>query len=69
MRTSPVGIKIYMKAKGEHGKLFALSGPDHPLSTIFTCHEGECYTLFAAFGTDRDAIDYYDEAVQMAPND
>jgi monoamine oxidase len=64
------GVKVYMQAKGKHGKMFALSGADHPLSTVFTYYEGEDHTLFAAFGSNRDAIDYYDdEAVQSALRD
>jgi monoamine oxidase len=64
------GVKIYIKVKGKHGKVFALAGADHPLSAMLTYYEGEDHTLFAAFGVDREAIDYYDdEAVQAALRD
>lgn len=64
------GVKLYIRAKGKHGKVFGMSRESHPISSLFTYKEGEGHTLFTGFGIDSQAIDYFDEEeVQKAVRD
>ncbi len=64
-RHNGVGIKLFVKAKGRYGKLFAMADPGHPIGSLFTYDEGDDHTLFAGFGTDAQAMDFLDaKAVQ-----
>jgi monoamine oxidase len=64
------GVKLYIRVRGKQGKVFGMSGENHPISSLFTYKEGEDHTLFTGFGIDSQAMDYYDEeAIQNAVRD
>lgn len=61
-RHTGLGIKLYIRARGNLGKVFMMADSSHRLSNIFSYHEAEDHTILVAFGADPEALDMYDEA-------
>ncbi|MCP5353506.1 MAG: FAD-dependent oxidoreductase [Chromatiales bacterium] len=64
------GVKLYIKVKGKLGKVLMMGQSAQPFTSVHTYYEGEDSTLLAAFGANREAIDFLDdEEVQSALRD
>ena len=66
-RHTGLGIKLYIRVKGDIGKVFMMADSSNRLNNIFTYHQAPDHSVLVAFGADPAAIDMYDEqAVQDA---
>lgn len=60
------GLKLYIKVEGDVGNVSTVA-PGRPLNFVLTYKQGKDYTLLAAFGTDPQKLDVYDDkAVEKA---
>lgn len=65
-----VGVKLFIKARGQQGNINCVASETHPLPMVFTYKEAKDHTLLCSFPVNPQAIDYYDEeAVQAALRD
>ena len=55
------GVKIYLSVKGDVGNV-ATVAPGRPLNYLMTFEQSDDRTLLAAFSSDPDLIDVYDDA-------
>ena len=63
-----VGIKLYIKVKGDIGNVSSVA-PGQALNFLMTHKQAKNYTILVALGSDPEALDIYDdEAVEKALN-